>query len=86
MNHYFPYTIEREDAFYEIEVEGSYRFGAPESGPTYSCAGEPAEPDEFEFTVLGLPTGVTLTEDELQAIEDYGYNNPPDDDYYEEYD
>ena len=34
MNHYFPYTIEREDAFYEIEVEGSYRFGAPESGPT----------------------------------------------------
>ncbi len=86
MRHSFLWTIERDDASYEVEIDGTYRFGAPESGTTYSSGGEPAEPDEFEFTVLGLPEGVTLTEDELQAIEDYGYNNPPDDDYYEEYD
>lgn len=82
MNHYFPYTIEREDAFYEIEVEGTYRFGAPESGPTYSCAGEPAEPDEFEITTIdGLPDHITLTDAEYSAIELYAYENPPEKDY-----
>ena len=28
--------------------------GAPESGPTYSSGGEPAEPMEFEVTLLAL--------------------------------
>lgn len=92
MNHYFPYTIERLDFagdVYEIEisVEGTYRFGAPESGPTYSCAGEPADPDEFEITAIdGLPDHITLTDAEYSAIELYAYENPPEDDYYEEYD
>lgn len=87
MNHYFPYTIERPDLAgdpYEIEifVEGSYRFGAPESGPTYSCAGEPAEPDEFEITTIdGLPDHITLTDAEYSAIELYAYENPPEKDY-----
>jgi len=36
---------------YEFEITAS---GSPETGPSYSSGGEPAEPAEFEITILGL--------------------------------
>lgn len=88
MRHSFDWTIERDDGTsFEVYVEGTYRFGAPEQGPTYSSGGEPAEPDEFEITAIyGLPDGISLTDKEEEAICDYAYENPPEDDDYEEYD
>lgn len=78
MIHHFHWTIERDGIEHEIEIDGTYHFGAPASG------GEPAEPDEFEWEALGLPEGVTLTDEECVAIETYGYENPPEDDDYPE--
>ena len=67
--------------------------GRPASGPTYSCAGEPAEPPEFELRVMynGQDITNTLTDDDLEELrnevqedwEDSAFDNPDadDDDY-----
>ena len=32
----------------EIGLSGTFSRGYPETGPTYSCGGEPAEPDAMD--------------------------------------
>ena len=46
-----------EIAGHELIVEYVFEItahGCPQTGPTYSSGGEPAEPAEFEIEVLGL--------------------------------
>ena len=44
--------------------------GCPERGPTYDCAGTPAEPPEYEFTVFHNGHDITalLTDEQLDEI------------------
>lgn len=80
-----------------LDVEVEYTCiskGRPASGPTYSCAGEPAEPPEFQIDRVmcnGVDILNALSEDTLdllrdQAADDYEDNEPDyedrsDDDY-----
>lgn len=80
-----------------LDVEVEYTCiskGRPASGPTYSCAGEPAEPPEFQIDRVmcnGVDILNALSEDTLdslrdQAAEDYesdepDYEDRSDDDY-----
>lgn len=81
----------------DIAVEVEYTCiskGRPESGPTYSCGGEPAEPPEFQIDRVmcnGVDILNALSEDTLEllrdhAADDYEDNGPDyedrsDDDY-----
>jgi hypothetical protein len=59
--------IGREEA--ELVVTYSVTPGRPETGPTYSCGGTPAEPDEVEIVSIkhnGQP--VTLSDEEEEAL------------------
>jgi hypothetical protein len=83
------------DICLEVEVEYTcVSKGRPESGPTYSCAGEPAEPPEFEIDRVmynGTDIKSSLSDDLLedlreQVAEDYAnqepdYEDRDDDDY-----
>lgn len=68
----------------ECEVEWDLiSKGRPASGPTYSCAGEPAEPPEFEITVRcnGIDITSALSEtqmDEIRNQVEEEYNTEPD--------
>ncbi len=55
----------------EVEYTCIYK-GRPESGPTYSCAGEPAEPPEFDIRVMYNGQDITsvLTDDDLDELRD----------------
>lgn len=72
----------------EVEYKCIYK-GAPERGPTFSCAGEPAEPPEFELRVMynGQDITNTLSDDDLETLreeveEDWEDSEPdyPEDD------
>lgn len=74
----------------EVEYTCIYK-GRPESGPTYDCGGEPAEPPEFDIKVRynGLDITNTLDDDVLMDIraeveDDWRDSEPdyPDDDDY----
>lgn len=45
----------------KLEIEGVYHPGMPESPPSYSSGGEPAEPPSFEITSVEV-AGVDLTD------------------------
>ena len=80
-----------------LEVEVEYTCvskGRPESGPTYSCGGEPAEPPEFEIDRVmlnGVDVRNALSDEMLDELrnrvaEDYAESEPDyedrsDDDY-----
>jgi hypothetical protein len=65
--------------------------GYPATGPTYDCAGQPAEPAEFQIRVMCNGRDITdiLSDDQLedlqdQAAEDYETEEPDysdEDDY-----
>ena len=82
------------DVLLDVEVEYTCVYkGRPESGPTYSCGGEPAEPPEFEINRVmynGTDILSSLSEEDLdqlreQAAEEYacddGCEDRSDDDY-----
>lgn len=53
----------------DLRVTYSVTPGCPEQGPTYSCGGQPAEPDEVEIIAVkhnGQP--FTLSDDEEDAL------------------
>jgi hypothetical protein len=82
MRYYFSWTIERGEETFEIEIEGSYRFGSP---ATWT---DPADLDEFEIYSISfledqLP--FQLTKKEEQKIYDWVYENPPEEDYPDDY-
>lgn len=80
-----------------LDVEIEYTCiskGRPESGPTYDCGGQPAEPPEFQIDRVmcnGVDILLALSEDTLellrdQAADDYAdqdldYDDLDDDDY-----
>jgi hypothetical protein len=39
---------------YEVEFSGTFQPGRPATGPSYSCAGEPAEPAEVDDLYVGV--------------------------------
>ncbi len=47
----------------ELEMEGSFVSGYPERGPTFSCAGEPAEPAIIEDIQAFIEAEVMQTDD-----------------------
>lgn len=68
--------------------------GRPETGPTYSCAGEPVEPPEFQIDRVmcgGVDILNALSEDTLELLRDHAsddyadsepdYDDRSDDDY-----
>jgi hypothetical protein len=80
-----------------LDVEIEYTCvskGRPESGPTYSCGGQPAEPPEFEIDRVmcnGVDIRNALSDDTLELLRDYAaddwadhsqdYDDRSDDDY-----
>lgn len=76
----------------DCEIEWKCIFaGRPASGPTYSCAGEPAEPPEIEVKVMCDGRDIThmLSDEQLEALRDEAEDAyttqepdcPNDDDY-----
>lgn len=70
----------------EILVSFKYHAGMPERGPTYSCGGTPAEPDEIEILKIeagqdesgwskGQDITDLITEQEYDYIESQLYDN-----------
>lgn len=55
-----------------IEVEITYAFtpGCPETGPTYSCGGTPAEPDEIEALNVRViaDDGIPFSQEQLLEL------------------
>lgn len=44
-----------QTAEFDVEVEFTVSWGAPEQGPTYSCGGQPADPDGIDdINVLSI--------------------------------
>jgi hypothetical protein len=80
-----------------LDVEIEYTCvskGRPESGPTYDCGGQPAEPPEFEIDRVmcnGVDIRNALSDDTLDLLRDYAeddyadrepdYDDRSDDDY-----
>jgi hypothetical protein len=53
----------------EYAVDYGYRItcrAQPETGPTYDCGGQPAEPMEYEVTVTGLSLDAPGTQPALE--------------------
>ena len=49
------YTIELLGREFEVDFDAKVTCaGAPETGPTYSCGGQPAEPMEYEVSDIEL--------------------------------
>lgn len=72
---------ERESANVQIEIEFSYVPGRPESGPSFSSGGEPADPAEVEFISARLIDGDGLAPSKEQVdewaqdwLDDKGYD------------
>lgn len=66
-------TLSNEcDIEYELISKGS-----PERGPSYGCAGEPAEPPEFQITIKLGNTDITklLTEEQMDEVYDHVRDN-----------
>ena len=73
-----------------LDVEVEYTCvskGRPESGPTYDCGGQPAEPPEFQIDRVmcnGVDILLALSEDTLELLRDHvaeDYDAEPD--YYD---
>ena len=47
----------------EVHLEAEYFSGRPETGPSFSCAGEPAEPPEVNITAVKVLTAKDVYED-----------------------
>jgi hypothetical protein len=85
-----PYTLVRDDEEFDLIVNYTISPGRPATGPTYSCGGEPAEPDEADIlsiTLDGAP--FTLTEEEdldlydfILDHHDWGFGGPDPDEAY----
>jgi len=43
----------------DIELEVAVTRGRPATGPTYSCAGEPPEPDEIDYQCAWITDPIT---------------------------
>jgi hypothetical protein len=64
-----------------VVITFNFKKGAPEQGPSYSCGGVPADPDEIEFVTVGLnmteslpPQLITMLEAWTKDyLEDEGY-------------
>ena len=72
------YMIGREEV--ELVVTYSVAPGCPETGPTYSCGGTPAEPDEVEIVSIkhnGKP--ITLSDEEEEALWEMAIGRAGDD-------
>lgn len=79
------YTLTRDDADIELDVEYSISPYYPARGPSWSCAGEPAEGGEVEdMTVTHDGQPFAVTADEADQIEAHIYEIHEDDDDYRE--
>ena len=67
-----------------LDVEIEYTCvskGRPETGPTYSCGGEPAEPPEFQIDRVmcnGVDILNALSEDTLELLRDHAADDYAD--------
>lgn len=71
MSRQFQFTVDHMVGRREIELLVTYSVtpGRPETGPTYSCGGTPAEPDEVEIVSVthdGQP--FKLSDDDEEAL------------------
>ena len=67
----FQFTVDHMIGREEVELVVTYSVapGCPETGPTYSCGGTPAEPDEVEIVSIkhnGKP--ITLSDEDEEAL------------------
>lgn len=78
----FQFTVDHMIGREEVELVVTYSVtpGRPETGPTYSCGGTPAEPDEVEIVSIkrnGQP--VTLSDEEEEALWELAIGRAGDD-------
>ena len=68
------HTVEAQCPFGngELAVSIGYRvtWGAPETGPTYSCGGQPADPDEIELVDVSPESDDCSLSDEAKLLLD----------------
>ena len=78
----FQFTVDHMIGREEVELVVTYSVapGCPETGPTYSCGGTPAEPDEVEIVSIkhnGQP--ITLSEEDEEAVWEIAIGRAGDD-------
>ena len=78
----FQFTVDHMIGREEVELVVTYSVtpGFPETGPTYSCGGTPAEPDEVEIVSIkhnGKP--ITLSDEEEEALWEMAIGRAGDD-------
>lgn len=82
MTRRFQFTVEHMIGRSDVELVVTYSVtpGRPETGPTYSCGGTPAEPDEVEIVSIkhnGKP--VTLSDAEEERLLEMAIGRAGDD-------
>lgn len=78
----FQFTVDHMIGREEVELVVTYSVtpGYPETGPTYSCGGTPAEPDEVEIVSIkhnGQP--ITLSDEDEEALWEIAIGRAGDD-------
>ena len=78
----FQFTVDHMIGREEVELVVTYSVapGCPETGPTYSCGGTPAEPDEVEIVSIKRNGQlITLSDEEEEALWEMAIGRAGDD-------